>query len=168
MNKKIITREESAILAEEFRKEGNKIVTINGSYDILHAGHLSMLKEAKNQGDILIVGLNSDESVRAWKKRFGHKDWEKRPLIPQQYRAEMLTALEYIDYITIFDEPDCISFIEAIKPDIHVNGPEYGEDCIEKSVVEKYGGRLHIAQFIEGLSTSKLIQKIIEIYSKKD
>ena len=167
MKKKIITREESIKIADELRKQGKKIVTINGSFDILHAGHVKMLQEAKQQGDVLFLGLNSDKSVRAWKKHIGYKDWKKRPLVPQQYRAEMLAALECIDYVTIFDEMVPMPFIEAIKPNVHVNGEDYGENCIEKPIVEKYGGKIYIVKFVDGFSTSNLIQKILDVYGKK-
>ena len=164
MKKKIITREESIKIADELRKQGKKIVTINGSFDILHAGHVKMLQEAKQQGDVLFLGLNSDKSVRAWKKHIGYKDWKKRPLVPQQYRAEMLAALECVDYVTFFDEPDCLKFVESVKPDVHVNGAEYGENCVEASTVKKYGGRIHLVKRIGDFSTTKMIERIKKAY----
>jgi rfaE bifunctional protein nucleotidyltransferase chain/domain len=153
-----------AQIVKELRKKNKKIVTINGSFDLLHVGHVRLLQEARRQGDVLIVGLNSDESVRQWKRHIGYKDWAFRPLITQQYRAEMLAALECVDFITIFDEPDCIKFIEAIKPDVHANGSDYGENCIEAETVRRHGGRLHIIKLHEGFSTSSLIKKIREAY----
>lgn len=164
--KKIITRDESAKLANEMKKNGRKIVTINGSFDILHAGHARMLEEAKQQGNILFVGLNSDKSVQAWKRHIGNKDWKVRPIVPEKYRAEMLASLKCVDYVIIYDEKDPINFIKAIRPDVHVNGKDYGKDCIERKMVEKYGGKIYIAKFVDGFSTSKLVAKILEAHRK--
>lgn len=163
---KVISREESSKISKNLRKKGKKIVTTNGSFDVLHAGHIRFLAEAKKQGDVLIVGLNSDKSVQAWKKHMGYKDWKKRPIVPEQYRAEMLASLESVDYITIFDEMVPMPFIQAIKPAVHVNGEDYGEDCIEKPIVEKYGGKIYIVTNVGGFSTSQLIQKIMDVYGK--
>ncbi|MFH1420905.1 MAG: D-glycero-beta-D-manno-heptose-7-phosphate kinase [Candidatus Aenigmatarchaeota archaeon] len=161
-NNKVKTREEIEKLVEQLKHDEKIVVSTNGSFDLLHAGHVHFLKEAKKQGDILIVGLNSDSSVRAWKQSIGYKDWEKRPIIPQQQRAEMLAALECVDYITVFEEPECFAFVESIKPNIHVNGSEYGTDCIEAPIVRKYGGRVHVVEKIPGLSTSDILKKIKE------
>lgn len=166
MQSKIITRNESIRLAKDLKKKGKKIITTNGSFDILHAGHIRFLKEAKKQGDVLFLGLNSDKSIRAWKKHIGYKDWKKRPLVPQQFRAEMIAALECVDYVTIFDEMVPIPFIEAIKPNVHVNGEDYGKDCIEKQIVEKYGGKIYIVKNLGGFSTSRLIERILDVYGK--
>lgn len=166
MQSKIITRNESIRLAKDLKKKGKKIITTNGSFDILHAGHIRFLKEAKKQGDVLFLGLNSDKSIRAWKKHIGYKDWKKRPLVPQQFRAEMIAALECVDYVTIFDEMVPMPFIEAIKPNVHVNGEDYGKDCIEKQIVEKYGGKIYIVKNLGGFSTSRLIERILDVYGK--
>jgi len=163
-NDKIKTREEIMKISEEAKKQGKKVVSINGSFDILHAGHIGMLKEAKEQGDILILGLNTDDSVRRWKKFQNNPNWAKRPIIPQEDRAAMLAAIEYVDYITLFDETDCINFIESVKPNVHVNGADYGKECIEAPAVKKYGGVVHIAKWSPGKSTSNLIAKIIDAY----
>ena len=130
-----------------------RIVTVNGSFDVLHAGHLHILKEAKQQGDVLVVGLNSDASVRANKG-------PKRPVVPQAQRADMLLALRFVDYVHIFDEPVPMVFIAAVRPDVHVNGAEYGEDCVEAGVVREIGARLHLVPRIDGLSTSALIERL--------
>ena len=164
---KIKTRQEIRKISEEAKKQGKTIVTINGSFDILHIGHVKMLQEAKSLGDILIVGLNSDESVRGWKKHIGNPDWNKRPINPVWARAEMLAALDCADFIEIYDEYDCIPFVDNAKPNIHVNGSDYGENCIEAETVKKHGGKVHIARFIDGFSTSKFIDKLIEVYGKK-
>lgn len=161
---KIKTREEIAKISEELKKEGKVVVSINGSFDVLHIGHIKMLQEAKKQGDVLIVGLNTDDSVRRWKKFQTNPSWEKRPIISEENRAETLAALECVDYLTIFDETDCLKFVESVKPNIHVNGADYGHECIEAQTVRKYGGNVYIAKWIDGFSTTKLISKIIDAY----
>ena len=146
-------REELGGLAETLRALGKRIVTVNGTFDVLHAGHLHILKEAKQQGDVLVVGLNSDASVRANKG-------PKRPIVPEAQRADMLLAMRLVDYVHIFDEPVPMAFIAAVRPDVHVNGAEYGEDCVESGVVREIGARLHLVPRIDGLSTSALIERL--------
>src|SRR3989344_3911940 len=153
---KIKTREEITKIAKELKLQGKKIVTINGCFDLLHTGHVHMLEEAKQQGDVLIVGLNSDKSVKSYKGL-------SRAIIPEHDRARMLAALECVDYVTLFDETDCLAFVDSVRPNVHVNGPEYGENCIEAPLVKKHGGRIHIAKKVEGLSTSGIIKKIKEM-----
>ena len=136
-------------LAATLRAKGRRLVTVNGSFDVLHAGHLHILNEARSQGDVLIVGLNSDASVRS------HKG-PTRPIISDRGRAKMLLALRVVDYVHIFDEPDPIAFLSELNPDVHVNGAEYGENCIERDVVIRNGGRLHLVDRIPNLSTSAL------------
>lgn len=155
MNPKIKKREEIAKIAEQLKKEGKKIVTTNGTFDLLHYGHVKLFEYAKKQGDVLIVGLNSDESVKKYKSK-------NRPIVSQEHRAEILAALECVDYVTIFDEPDCIEFVKLTKPNVHVNAATYGYNCIEKETVEKYGGEIHLFAIIKGHSTTELIKKIIE------
>ena len=152
---KIKTREEIKKIVEELKKEGRKIVTCNGSFDLLHIGHVKFLEEAKKQGEILIVGLNSDSSIKKYKD-------ETRPIIQQQDRAEMLAALEAVDYITIYDEEVPMPFLEAVKPDIHVNGEEYGYECIEAETVKKNNGKIYLVKMYKDFSTTKLIEKIIK------
>lgn len=168
LDNKIKTREEIIKISEDLKKQGKTIVSTNGSFDILHIGHILFFEQAKEQGDILIVGLNSDRSVKEWKKHIGYKEWDKRPINSQEARSKMLAALESVDYVTIYDEPDCLKFIESIKPDIHVNGSEYGENCIEAPIVKEYGGKIHIIKIIGDHSTSNLIKKIIDVYDTKD
>ena len=137
-------------LAATLRAKGKRIVTTNGSFDLLHNGHLHLLNEARQRGDVLIVGLNSDASVKAYKG-------PNRPIVPERRRAEMLLALRMVDYVHIFDEPDPIAFLKELNPDVHVNGAEYGEDCIESATVRRGGGTVHIVNRIPGISTSRLI-----------
>lgn len=129
------------------------IVTLNGSFDLLHAGHMQIIFEASQAGDILIVALNTDHSIRQYKS-------PTRPLVPLEYRLQMMAALEFVDYVTWFDETDPRRLLSVIKPDVHVNGAEYGANCIEADTVCSNGGKIHIVQLVPGLSTSALIRKI--------
>ncbi len=141
---------------EEFAKkikETKTLVSINGSFDLLHAGHLEILKKAKEQGDCLIVALNTDASIKRYKG-------ESRPLIPLKYRLQMLSALSFVDHVTWFEEDDPRKVLSLIKPHVHVNGSEYGEECLEAKTVQDNGGKIHIVQLIPGLSTSQIIEKI--------
>lgn len=140
---------------KELRASGKKIATLNGSFDLMHAGHLHIIYEASQVGDVLIVALNTDKSIQQYKS-------PKRPIIPLEYRLQMMSALGFVDYVTWFDETDPRRILGVIKPDVHVNGAEYGENCIEAPVVKEHGGRIHIVQLVPGLSTSQILKKIIE------
>jgi D-beta-D-heptose 7-phosphate kinase/D-beta-D-heptose 1-phosphate adenosyltransferase len=150
---RLVPRHALAPLAATLRAKRKRIVTLNGSFDILHNGHLHILNEARKRGEVLIVGLNSDTSVRSYKG-------PDRPIVPERQRAEMLLALRLVDYVHIFDEPDPIAFLEQVRPDVHVNGSEYGYDCIERDVVRRGGGEIHIVERIPGLSTSRLVETV--------
>lgn len=150
---RLVPRQGLASLAATLRAKGKRIVTVNGSFDILHNGHLYILNEARQRGDVLIVGLNSDASVRSYKG-------PDRPIVSERRRAEMLLALRMVDYVHIFDEPDPIAFLAEVTPDVHVNGSEYGEACIESEMVRRGGGRLHIVNRIPGLSTSGVLASL--------
>jgi D-beta-D-heptose 7-phosphate kinase/D-beta-D-heptose 1-phosphate adenosyltransferase len=150
---RLLSRQQLASVAAQLRARGKRITTINGSFDLLHAGHLHILREASRQGDVLIVGLNSDRSVS------GNKG-PTRPLIPEAQRAEMLLAMRYVDYVHVFDEPEPMAFLAQVRPDVHVNGAEYGEDCIEAPTVRRFGGRIHLVNRIDGLSTSGVLEKL--------
>jgi rfaE bifunctional protein nucleotidyltransferase chain/domain len=155
---KILTLEQAAQKAAELKAAKKKIVTVNGSFDILHAGHLDMLEEAKQQGDILFVGINSDRSVRGYKG-------EDRPFIPEQERAALLVALICVDYVVILDgagagvEDD---FIRAVKPRIHANGAEYGEPSTwrEWPVMQEVNAKGYSVARRPGLATTDIIDKI--------
>jgi D-beta-D-heptose 7-phosphate kinase/D-beta-D-heptose 1-phosphate adenosyltransferase len=151
--RRLVPRPSLRPLAATLRARGKRIVTVNGSFDVLHAGHLYILNQARQQGDVLIVGLNSDESVRSYKG-------PSRPLVPQRQRAEMLLALRTVDFVHIFDERDPVAFLSELHPDVHVNGVEYGEYCVERDVVIRNGGRLHLVDRIPDLSTSAIIGQL--------
>ncbi len=153
-NKKVRTLEELQALIGKFKLEGRKIVFTNGCFDLLHAGHIRYLKEAKSLGDILIVGLNSDSSVRKI-KGLG------RPYIGEAERAEILAALEFVDYVTIFDEETPNNLISKLKPDIHVKGGDYkGKYLPEAKIVESYGGKVVVVSKVPHKSTTALIERI--------
>ncbi|MCB1110104.1 MAG: adenylyltransferase/cytidyltransferase family protein [Chlamydiia bacterium] len=152
-DEKYIPPEEIERQVARLRREGKTLATLNGSFDLLHAGHLKMIHEASEQADILLMALNSDHSIQQYKSSL-------RPIVPLEQRLEMVAALQFVDYVTYFDETDPTAFLEKVKPDVHVNGAEYGADCIEAEVVKKHGGKIHIVQLVPGLSTSNLIKKI--------
>lgn len=161
MKNKIKTLKEIIILSSKLKKQGKTIVTTNGCFDIMHAGHAESLQKAKSLGDVLIVGLNSDSSVRDNKGSL-------RPIIDEKNRAKMLAAMECVDYVVLFDEKDPSNLLEAIKPNIHVKGADRRMDeILEKDVVERNGGKIVLIPFSTKISTSDIIKKIIKIYSKK-
>jgi D-glycero-beta-D-manno-heptose 1-phosphate adenylyltransferase len=151
--KKIVSPDKVEALARKLREEGKRIATLNGSFDLLHAGHLQILFEASQVADVLIVGLNSDDSIKRYKS-------PERPIIPLEYRLEIMAALAFVDFVTWFEETDPRELLKKIRPDIHVNGSEYGEDCIEACVVHKGGGKIHLVPRIPSLSTSEIIERI--------
>jgi D-glycero-beta-D-manno-heptose 1-phosphate adenylyltransferase len=140
----------------QLRKAGKTIATLNGSFDLLHAGHLHIIFEASQQCDVLIVALNTDRSIQQYKSIL-------RPIIPLEYRMQMMAAIGFVDYVTCFDETDPRKLLEIIKPDVHVNGAEYGHNCIEAPTVTANGGKIHIVQLVPGLSTTQILKKITSI-----
>lgn len=153
LQKKLIEPEHLEEKVQELRKEKGTIATLNGSFDLMHAGHLYIVHEASLQADCLIVALNSDRSIQAYKSPF-------RPIIPLSYRLQMMAALEFVDYVTWFEETDPRDLLTKIRPDVHVNGSEYGENCIEAEVVKAQGGKLFIVPRIPSLATTAIIEKI--------
>lgn len=157
---KMLSLEDAAKRAEELRAQGKTIVTINGSFDLLQAGHLDFIEEAKQQGDVLFVGTNSDESIKGAKG-------PTRPIIPQEQRVAMLAALQAVDYVTVFsgsyEEEPHGSFLPAIKPNVHVNGSDYGEPetWIEWPVMQQFGTKPYKVARRPNLSTSQIIEKIV-------
>ncbi|MCD8024569.1 MAG: D-glycero-beta-D-manno-heptose 1-phosphate adenylyltransferase [Candidatus Gastranaerophilales bacterium] len=151
---KLIKKEELENLLKSLRAKNMKIVMTNGCFDILHAGHVRYLKESAGFGDVLIVGLNSDSSVRKLKGA-------SRPINSETDRAEVLSALEAVNYIVIFDEISPVELLDIIKPDIYTKGADYTVETLpEASVVHKNGGSIKFIQLVEGKSTTKIIDKI--------
>jgi len=150
----MFTRHEALALVERRRAEGKAVVFTNGVFDLLHPGHVRYLCEARRLGDALIVGVNSDRSVRANKG-------PDRPLTPQAERAEILTALECVDAVVIFDEDTPHDLILALQPDILVKGADWGENAIVgREIVEARGGRVVRVPVERGYSTSGIVEKI--------
>jgi rfaE bifunctional protein nucleotidyltransferase chain/domain len=160
---KLLTLEQAAAKAEELKAGGKRLVTVNGSFDIVHAGHLDQLEEAKKQGDVLFIGINSDASVREGKG-------EGRPYIPEHARAALLAALVCIDFVIIIDapydahQPNAVpkTLLRAVKPHVHVNGPDYGapETWLEWPVMQELGVQAYSVQKRNMFSTSDIVRKI--------
>jgi rfaE bifunctional protein nucleotidyltransferase chain/domain len=159
---KIKTREEIKDIVENLKKQNKTIVTTNGTFDIIHTGHVKSFTEARNYGDLLIVGLNSDSSVKAYKS-------PSRPFNDQQERAELLAALECVDYVTIFDELTPNELLKVIKPHYHIKAKaaftSFGGP--EKEIVEGNGGKIILIDTVEGKSTTSLVKKIIEVHKNE-
>ena len=153
---KLITLAKLQPIVNRLKKQQKKVVWTNGCFDILHVGHVEYLERAKELGDILIVGLNSDLSIKALKG-------EKRPLFRELYRAKVLNAIEYIDYITIFNEQTPLKLLTLLQPAYYVKGGDYTIetiDQIERNAVKSYGGTIKIFPIVQGLSTSNIIKQI--------
>lgn len=138
---------------EPLRQVGKQIVTTNGCFDIVSYAHLVMLRDAKSQGDILVVGVNSDESVRKLKG-------PTRPIRPEMERASIVAAFEFVDFVVLFDERDCTEFVTRVRPNVHVNDASYGENCIESQAVKECGGRLYLVPKFEWESNTQLLERI--------
>jgi rfaE bifunctional protein nucleotidyltransferase chain/domain len=156
---KILEADRAADVAARLRSEGKRLVTTNGSFDLLHVGHLDQLEEARKQGDLLFVGINADEAVRSAKG-------SGRPLLPERARAAMLAALACVDYVVImrgsYAEEPMRSLLETVQPQIHVNGPDYGppETWTEWPVMQRFGTAGHTIRYRNEISTSALVEKI--------
>lgn len=143
------------------RLEGNTIVFTNGTFDVLHAGHTTYLNHARSLGDALIVGLNSDKSIRSIKG-------EKRPIIPETQRALTLAALECVDYVVLFDEDEPRDLIAELLPDVLIKSEDWTHYVSGREVVEANGGRVVLSPMVEGLSTSGIIRKILDLYRDEE
>jgi rfaE bifunctional protein nucleotidyltransferase chain/domain len=153
-SERIVNRLELARRVAEARQQGRRIVFANGCFDLLHVGHVRYLEAAKAFGDLLVVGINSDDQARKLKG-------EGRPVMSQDQRAEIVAALEAVDFVTVFDEPTVEELLLALKPDIHAKGSDYTEDSVpERDVVRSYGGRVAIAGDPKDHSSSEMIEKL--------
>jgi len=154
---KLLSIEKLKIQLAAHKKRGETVVFTNGCFDVLHVGHLTLLEQAKAFGDVLCVGINSDDSVKKLKGA-------TRPVYNQFDRARLLAALSVVDYVVIFDELTPVEIIAALKPDIHVKGGDYDpndfEAMPEAKVVKKYGGEIKIVKLVPGHSTSNTIRKL--------
>jgi D-beta-D-heptose 7-phosphate kinase/D-beta-D-heptose 1-phosphate adenosyltransferase len=153
---KIFTRTDLVEQVTAHQKTGERIVFTNGCFDLLHIGHTRYLEEAKGLGDRLVVGLNSDDSVRQLAKG------TNRPIVPDDQRAEVLAALACVDYVTIFDEPDPLALIQALRPNILVKGGDWSRDqIVGKEFVEAQGGSVRNIPLVPDISTTAIIQRIL-------
>lgn len=156
------TRADLATICADLHSRGRRIVFTNGCFDLLHIGHVHLLREAKKFGDVLVVAINSDASVRSVKG-------PERPIIPEDARAGMLAALEYVDYVTIYDEDTPIPLLKQLRPDVIVKGGEYGkEGVVGGDVVEAMGGRVENVPMVEGYSTTRVAEKAGQARRKQD
>jgi rfaE bifunctional protein nucleotidyltransferase chain/domain len=154
VREKIKTRGELQKILHNLKQQGKRIVFTNGCFDILHIGHVRCLEEAKKLGDILIVAINTDRSVRSIKG-------PSRPLVPEAERAEVLSALACVDYVVTFDEPDPLNLISSLKPHVLVKGGDWTpEAVVGREVVEREGGRVVIIPQVQGVSTSTIADRI--------
>jgi D-glycero-beta-D-manno-heptose 1-phosphate adenylyltransferase len=156
---RILTWDQMRDRAAKLRDAGMKVVFTNGAFDILHLGHLTYMTFARQQGDCLVVGLNSDASVRRYKG-------DKRPIVPQQERATMLASLKCVDYVVLFDQDEPKDLIAHILPDILIKGEDWAHYVSGRDVVEANGGKVILAKMVEGRSTTNVIKKIVEAYGK--
>ena len=150
----VVSRKEILNIINDFKKQGKTTVFTNGCFDILHIGHVRYLKESARQGDILIIGLNSDSSVKRLKG-------ETRPINNESDRAELLSELNFVDYIVIFEEDSPVNLLDEIKPDIYTKGADYTVETLpEAKTVIKNGGKIEFINLVEGKSTTNVIKKI--------
>ena len=153
----VLDRPQLVEKVKEARRDNAVIVLANGCFDFIHAGHIRYLAGAKILGDVLIVGINSDEQVRKLKG-------ENRPFAPENERAEIISALKFVDYVTIFDEPTVEELIKAIRPDFHAKGTDYTPDTVpEREIVRECGGKTAIVGDPKNHSSTELI----ELFSKE-
>jgi D-beta-D-heptose 7-phosphate kinase/D-beta-D-heptose 1-phosphate adenosyltransferase len=161
MRDKIKAKEDLRKIVDDFKIKGERMVFTNGCFDLLHVGHIRYLEEAKALGDILVVGINSDQSVRRIKGPY-------RPILPEEERAEILSGLGCVDYVTIFDEVDPLELISFLRPHILVKGGDWTkETTVGKEVVEQSGGEVIILPFVQGATTSNIIEVILKRYEKR-
>lgn len=150
----VVSRQGLEQLVDSLRAQGKSIVTTNGCFDLLHVGHVRILKAAKELGDALVVGINSDRSVQKLKG-------PERPITSEGDRAEILASLNCVDFVTVFDEDTPVEFLKLVRPDIHVKGSDYKPgDLAETPVVESFGGRVKILELVPDRSTSSIVDRI--------
>jgi len=142
------------------RRQNQTVVFTNGCFDVIHRGHIEFLKFCRHQGNVVVVGLNSDESIKTIKG-------PARPIHNQLDRAAVLSALETVDYITIFDEPDPLELIKKVRPDVLVKGQDWEQKgIVGADFVQSYGGKVALAPLVEGVSSTRVIEKIKSLSAK--
>jgi len=156
-NEKILTKAEMVAERERLRAVGETVVFTNGCFDILHSGHITYLDFARQQGDVLVLGMNSDASVRRNKG-------DDRPINDEQERAQVLAALESIDYVVLFDEDEPATLVDALLPNVLVKGEDWAHYVSGREAVEAAGGKVVLAKMVEGRSTTGTIDRILKVY----
>lgn len=158
---KIKSQRELKNIILALKKRGKKVVFTNGCFDLLHYGHVKYLEDAKRKGDILVVGINSDASVRRIKGT-------KRPIINEQDRLKIIAALESVDYVVLFKEDTPFNIINLLRPDILIKGADWDKDkIVGRDIILRYGGRVATIRLIKGRSTTNFIRKIVQTHSNK-
>jgi len=158
----VVSLQEAVAIREKLRAEGTTVVLTNGHFDVLHVGHVDCLQRAKALGDVLIVGLNSDASTRLLKG-------EKRPIVPQEERAQLLAALQCVDYVVIFEEGTAERLLAALRPEVYVKGGDWAiEDLPEAKVLAEHGVRVEILPQMPGRSTTDIIETILTRYGRDE
>lgn len=153
---------ELAKIIEKHKQDGDRIVLANGCFDLIHAGHVRYLKDSKSRGDILVVALNSDSSVR-------HLKGKGRPVLLEKERAEIIASFSFVDYVTFFDEAKVDGVLKALKPHVHAKGSDYTVDTVpEKETVNNYGGEIAITGGPKIKSTSDVIEEIAAKFKKEE
>ncbi|GIV38944.1 MAG: hypothetical protein KatS3mg033_0744 [Thermonema sp.] len=161
VSKIINDRQQAQAVCRQWKQAGEIVVFTNGCFDILHAGHVTYLEQARSLGNRLVIGLNTDASVRRLKG-------EARPIVPQEARARLLAALQAVDMVVFFEEDTPLALIQTLCPDILVKGGDYTEDTIVGAdFVKSKGGHVEVIPFLDGFSTSKIIEKIIKLHCQK-
>ncbi len=161
---KIVERDRLREIVAQAKRQGHRVVWTNGCFDLLHVGHILYLEKARSLGDLLVVGLNSDASVRATKG-------PTRPIVQESQRAKLLASLSCVDYVVIFDEESPKQLIADLRPDVYVKGGDYTLDTInqeERRIVESYGGEIALLPGAEGMSTTNLIEKILKVHKREE
>ena len=154
MSGKIKTLDELEPIVAAAKRDGKTVLFTNGCFDLLHRGHVHLLRQSKNLGDILIVAVNSDRSVREIKG-------PTRPILPEIDRLSLISAMEMVDYVILFEEPDPYRVIKALRPNVLVKGGDWGEDeVVGSDVVKQNGGRVELVPYLKGFSTSEIIEKV--------
>ena len=151
---RVLNRQDLAVRVEAERRKGAMIVFANGCFDVLHVGHTRYLSGARELGDLLVVGVNSDDQVRIQKG-------PGRPILPAAERAELVASLESVDFVTVFEEPTVEQLLLILKPDVHAKGTDYSEETVpEREIVRSYGGRVAIVGDPKDHSTSSLLMRL--------
>ncbi|MFL5733260.1 MAG: adenylyltransferase/cytidyltransferase family protein [Chloroflexia bacterium] len=157
MTSRVVTLSDLVAMRRGWREAGQRLVLTNGTFDLLHIGHVRYLQAARDAGDVLVVGVNSDASVRGYKE-------PGRPVVPQEERAEIVAALRCVDYAVIFEESTATPLVEALQPDVYIKGGDYapgGKPLPEAEAVAAYGGEVRIIPLVAGHSASELIQRVM-------